>query len=259
MRNTVAVRAFTLIEMAIVLVIVGLLVGSILAGRTLIRQSQINSSMADIQQYTKATLAFRDKYAALPGDMANATSYWGATATPSPSACNGVQGTGTQTCDGDGNGQIGTALTANYEQLRFWQHLADAQLIAGTYTGVGDTNGTYDSVPGVNVPKSRIDGGGYSVYYVGVNATAGILWTGTFGHIFTLGGYVSGNTPYAPVLTAEEASAYDLKFDDGLPTTGNVQSFDSLNPNCTTNASGSYLYKLSATGAVCSLIFISGF
>ena len=70
-------KAFSLVELSIVLVILGLLVGGILSGQSLIRAAQLRSVTADYTRFVTAVNTFRDKYFALPGDMTNAQSVWG--------------------------------------------------------------------------------------------------------------------------------------------------------------------------------------
>ncbi|MEJ0010791.1 MAG: prepilin-type N-terminal cleavage/methylation domain-containing protein [Alphaproteobacteria bacterium] len=61
--------AFTLVELAIVLVIIGLLVGGVLVGADLITSAKINATVSDLQSYTTAATTFRDKYNGIPGDL----------------------------------------------------------------------------------------------------------------------------------------------------------------------------------------------
>ena len=68
---------FTLIELSIVLVIIGLVVGGIFVGKELVRASQLNSVLRDLDKYNSAVLTFKDKYGHLPGDIPNATQFWG--------------------------------------------------------------------------------------------------------------------------------------------------------------------------------------
>ena len=84
--------------------ILGLLVGGVLAGKSLIRAAELRSIITDYNKYQSAVLAFRDKYFALPGDMTNATLFWG----KNNAACPGATGTAATpgTCNGDGSGQI---------------------------------------------------------------------------------------------------------------------------------------------------------
>lgn len=69
-------NAFSLVELSIVLVILGLLTGGILAGQNLIRAAELRSVTTQLQQYQTALQTFRNKYFALPGDMTKATDFW---------------------------------------------------------------------------------------------------------------------------------------------------------------------------------------
>jgi prepilin-type N-terminal cleavage/methylation domain-containing protein len=60
---------FTLIEMAIVLVIIGLIVGAVVAGRDLIRASEVRATISQIEKYNTAANTFQEKYGYLPGDV----------------------------------------------------------------------------------------------------------------------------------------------------------------------------------------------
>ena len=94
-------RGFSLVELSIVLVILGLLTGGILAGQSLIRASELRAVSTEFQRYVAAVNTFRDKYFMLPGDMSNATAFWGedaaqcdtaaADGTPGSQGADGVQ------------------------------------------------------------------------------------------------------------------------------------------------------------------------
>ena len=136
-------RGFTLVELSIVLVIIGLLVGGVLTGQSLIRAAELRNVTSQYQRYQAAVMTFRDKYFALPGDMTNAVSYWGAAdgSTGNTAACATTASTGSAlTCNGDGNGSISPTAASSNEPFRFWQHLANAGLIEGSYDGI--THGT---------------------------------------------------------------------------------------------------------------------
>ena len=102
---------FTLIEIAIVLVIIGLLLGGILKGQELITSARVRNIIAQIDGTKAAFFGFQDRYRALPGDFNAAT-------TQIPGASK----------DGDGNGIIDAT-----ESIAVWDHLSHAGFINGTY------------------------------------------------------------------------------------------------------------------------------
>src|SRR4051812_28937287 len=111
MHRTRDLRAgFTLVELSIVLVILGLLVGGVLTGQSLIRAAELRAITTEQNRYVTATHTFRDKYFALPGDMTNATAYWGTSGN-----CPGLAAQGNTTpatCNGNGDGKISGNLNA---------------------------------------------------------------------------------------------------------------------------------------------------
>lgn len=148
---------FSLVELSIVLVILGLLTGGILAGQNLIRAAELRSVVTEFQSYQTAVRTFQGKYFSLPGDMPNATDFWGAPGNNTAN-CPATAGTGSQTCNGDGDGVVDINNVANQydEPLLFWQHLANSGLIEGSYTGIAGGAGTGHTIPGVNGPRSKI-------------------------------------------------------------------------------------------------------
>ena len=68
--------AFSLVELAIVLVILGLLTGGILSGQALIAAAEVRKAATQFTRYQAAVWTFRDKYFAMPGDMTNADKFW---------------------------------------------------------------------------------------------------------------------------------------------------------------------------------------
>ena len=139
-------HAFSLVELSIVLVILGLLTGGILTGQSLIRASELRSVTTEYQRYITATQTFRDKYFALPGDMNNATRFWGDDNAACADAAipNGTPGT----CNGNGNGGLEWAgASATGERFQFWKHLSLAGVIEGTYSGLAGSNASGLRVP----------------------------------------------------------------------------------------------------------------
>ncbi len=251
--------AFSLVELSIVLVILGLLTGGILTGQSLIRAAEMRSIVTELQRYQTAARSFQDKYFALPGDMRNATDFWGAPGN-NLANCPATAGTGTQTCNGDGDGLIDEGLAGRYaEQYLFWQHLANAGLIEGTYNGRVGSGGNYHSVIGSNVPASKMSNAGWTSDNDpgGTSTTYAI----NYGNTLKFGGSQTNHTTQAAILTPEEAWNIDTKVDDGKPAYGKAiarywnnacaAADDGSHANNDLNAS----YKLSDKSAQCALIF----
>lgn len=274
-------KGVSLLELAVVIAVIGFLVGGVVVGKHMIRSANIQESVARIQYYTSAVHKFRDRYYALPGDMPNATDFWGSVngttdvncvAPPSASAGDdfGV-GTGTETCNGNGDGHIGGVsglCGEHFEPFRAWQHLANAGLIEGQYTGNTGSRSNYDAVPGENVPATPIQGGGYSLRDCGSMTGQNYYFDGVYGHTIQLGGAKitgSGNFTRRPLFTTQEALTVDKKLDDSYPHKGNIrapQSDDSEAPNCTNSpnsAPATADYDINQTDKKCPLFFLLGF
>lgn len=260
--------AFTLVELSIVIVIIGLLMGGVLVGQDMIRNAELRSLTHQFEQYQTALGAFKNKYSGMPGDLKNAVRYWGeaagATTDGVDAACAALThtspSTGTETCNGNGDGLIVNITTPqNHELYRSWQHLANAGLVEGSYTGVPSSAGPVTTQGGLNMPKAK-DGKGIWVLlgagYLDSGAVSGVF-EGDYGNTILL-----NDADAAPLngalLTAVEAFAIDEKLDDGKPQSGNVRSPDSsVSPNCVVGTDDAY--NTTTTGPACVLIFISGY
>lgn len=161
---------FTLIEIAIVLVIIGLLLGGVLKGQEMITQGKIKNVIADLNGIQAAYYGYQDRYRAIPGDDINAFTRWGAVA-------------------GDGNSRVdgfyNPVTPASDESALFWAHLRGAGFIPGPVTGTGSTTNPINAVGGI----------------VGVQSAAGSL--GMVGNIVC-----TANLP-AKVAQAVDSSADD--------------------------------------------------
>lgn len=234
--------AFSLVELSVVLVILGLLTGGILAGQSLIRAAELRSVTTEISRYQTAVSVFQDKYFAFPGDMTNAFSFWGATI----GCTNTVMQADSAGCNGNGDGQI---FHNTSEMLRLWQMLAAAGLIEGSFTG--NYNGVTTWQPGTHVPASKIGGAGWGMSWVNPNLYEFWLNT-TYGNWMQLGKPFAGNLPISAALKPEEAWNLDTKLDDGLPGTGGVIGGTALGQlNCTSGTT----YLLSNSSLVCGIAY----
>jgi len=252
-------KGFSLVELSIVLVILGLLTGGILGGQSLIRAAEMRAATTQFTQYHTATYTFRDKYFGLPGDLRNATSFWGiaAGATGSDDTCYAAVVTD-DTCNGDGNGQISGQSNATgnntlNERFRFWQHLALAGLVEGSYTGATNGGGGNMRLAGLNVPRGRMPNSLYQTFYVA--STGSEYYAATVSHnVMNL----SDSGGASGVLKPEEAWNLDTKIDDGKPGLGKFNSFldtSSFGPNCSTNDTSSAEYDFSITAPNCRPLY----
>lgn len=262
MRNDVQQRAFSLVELSIVLVILGLLTGGILAGQSLIRAAELRAVSTEYSRYAAAVNSFRDKYFAVPGDMLTATKFWGKDA----AACNSdPQPAGTPgTCNGTGDGDVNyaTAANATSEIFQFWKQLALAGLIEGSYSGLSGSAGLYAIEHGTNAPRSRLSNAGW-------HASTNRNYPGDADNYqYDLASYFFiGQSPSGTgaVLKPEEAWNVDTKVDDGRPASGKVIA-KFWNNLCAAPDSGAAAftnlnasYRLSDTAVRCSLYFTKAF
>lgn len=254
-------NAFSLVELSIVLVILGLLVGGILAGQSLIHAAELRKTATDIASIKTSLYTFRDKYFGLPGDLNNATKFWG--------AADGGDGLGTDcyiannnnatTCNGNGDGQVGTSVSGP-ESYRLWQHLVNAGLMSGQYTGVPGPSvivNYIDDVIGTNLPRSPMGTSiGYVISYPWSNYgyTNGV--TMTRGNAMVIAGQKNPTTNAieGPAFSPPDTWNLDTKLDDGKPGTGFFQIYGGYT-GCASSAAN---YTLSTTIIACQAVIGMG-
>ena len=203
-----AQMGFTLVEIAIVLVIIGLLLGGILKGQEMITQARIKNVVNDFNGITAAYFAYQDRYRQIPGDDNQATTRW---VDPNPPG---------GTVNGSGDGVIAgvymaappATATATAESNNFWWHLRLAGFVAGATSGQAAWSQPVNAVGGL----------------VGVQSTA----PGTSATAPALSGLVlcSANVP------DKIASAVDTQVDDQRSSTGQMfgyQQGTTPNPDIT--------------------------
>lgn len=177
---------FTLIEMSIVLVIIGLIVGGVLVGQDLIRAAAVRSQISQIEKYQTAVNTFRGKYGAMPGDMSDATARQYGFQAVFPTGqfrggANPLAGNGNGMLIGSGQcspnpGHSGSILQAAGETVVFWEDLSTAggmnlNLIDGTFSTadicdptIGNTIQTNASFRGW-LPDAKIGRGNFIYVY----------------------------------------------------------------------------------------------
>jgi hypothetical protein len=228
----------------------------------------LRSVVTEFQQYQTAVNTFKQKYFALPGDMTNATAFWGAQdgGDGLGSDCYDSASTDIRTCNGDGNGRVGEwgvgfdHSFVYYETFRFWQQLLNSGLVAGSFTGVTGVAAIDHSIIGQNVPASKLSSGGWSVEFVARGAVYPTTFDVEYGNYFNVGAATPDNSTHAPLFNAEDAWNIDKKSDDGKPGSGKIIVDDSQ--HCARAASATDFtsdYNLNETAIECSLVFVRAF
>lgn len=208
-------RAFTLVELAIVITILGLLIASVTAGTALVAQAKIRAVISEMQEMQSRVATFEGIYNYKPGDFPDASKFWGTNSCKAAaSATNGANG------DGDGLVKFAVLSTSagNHdtvvESYLAWCHLHEANL--------GPTTkplAAISAAPTINtnIPGSKLRGAGYVL-------ANGAFGFDTYQHALILGAPVAVMTGPEPVLTPKQAYAIDKKLDDGMPETGIVRA-----------------------------------
>lgn len=212
---------FTLVELAIVMIIIGLLIGGILKGQELISNARVAATVSQIKAIDAATSTFRDTYSAFPGDMVNAVARI-ANCNPANNTCG----------NGNGDGRLNNTPSAapvlitgtwaaTMEGTNFFGQLAQADLLGGVDKSRLLTFGQA-------MPEADVGGG----FYVGrAGAVADLVVGGATAATFMGGNYLSlRSVPGAAVAAAADAAVVvpsimariDRKMDDGNPTQGTL-------------------------------------
>jgi prepilin-type N-terminal cleavage/methylation domain-containing protein len=230
-------NGFTLVELAIVLVVVGLITAGVVGGSSLIESSKRQAVISDIQALKTAVNAFKLEYDGLPGDFDEADLYWDNCA---------EFGGGNTRCNGNGDNKIVHVSPAlRYESYKAIRHLALADLIDGNYTGFVHQTG-YGVAPvgamaGKNTMPSSYGRGGYLIGYNSHRTTLPLPGRITFlnaallfpsRHYIGFGGdEASLGAHMSSVVDPRTAEAIDKKVDDGIAWRGSVIS-DGAHQEC---------------------------
>ncbi len=267
--------AFTLIELSIVLVIISLIVGGVIGGKSLIHSTRLQSVLTDINGFQTASNTFLLQYDAYAGDFSEGYDYW---SNGSNSIC-GTDATAHYGCNGNGNGIIGDA--GGYrdldEPLRFWKHLQLADIIQDNISYTGEYRNASTISPTTIPTSSYRDNTGYTIINPIMSTTT---WdpdvffgrSGAWIMLSTIEGGSHNNIPIGYTATPADNAALDKKIDDGKPTTGNVitmRSWLDAEGTCTdpstegysmdtTAPSNSIGYAVSNSGNACNPMFYLG-
>jgi len=234
--------AFSLVELSVVLIVIGLLVATVSVSSKLISNSKIRSVINEIEKVKSSINTFYGSFESYPGDFDRATSYF----------------------SGASNGDGDKLVEYNAENAYAWLHLQKAEVIDGNYSGsMGDSgNG---STGGINTLGSRY------------HSAACFSFTGSLSHGSALGintglnGFILGhrwvnNACEGELFLPRDAEFIDLKLDDGVANKGNVIAVGGqINPptsgssgsvNLSTACESSGAYSTTTTTVECILHFL---
>ena len=247
---------FSLVELSIVLVILGLLVGGVLSGQSLIRASELRKITTTHDKYRTAIFTFRDKYFTLPSDITNATAFWGAKAATSctnnaGAAVNAANGT----CDGDGDGLIFNSSASGSETFRVWEQLSLAGLIEGAYRYSQTSTFSETQATGVEFPAIGVGRGGAKLGYVGIGGGGASSILGSTGHFLKFGAEGTSSGLVGGIIRPDEAYNIDSKIDDGRPGMGSFLAH--YDPGLAPVASTRCITSFSSSNANYNLTFIN--
>jgi prepilin-type N-terminal cleavage/methylation domain-containing protein len=217
--------AFTLIELSIVLVVISLIISGIVAGRNLVEASKLRSQISELQKYQIAFNVFQDQYDAIPGDLANASSYWS-------SATNGNGNGRYESGAASGTSPSNTAV----ERYTIFQHLSLAGLISGTYDNTYVLGAGYPELK-VNQNKGMMaayyvdgaSGNGYNFQLSDAELTSTQITAGLYLNIVWPAESGNGFDDYGGTTTPTQTYAIDQKLDDGLARKGRFRAYSGFN------------------------------
>lgn len=248
---TMRQRGFTLIEMSIVLVIIGLIVGGILKGQELIESARQKNVVSQIDQIKSGVTTFIDRYKGYPGDFSRATSVISSLlAGGNDDGIVGTQGTNTTSL-------LTTLDGTDGENVQFWDHLLAANAIGGGSVVAHGSVPTSFSGLSANpspLPSAAFPQSGLAVVYSkhsGVTANTGSPKEGhwiiihRFSNTALQGGTTDG------VISPVRAFQLDNKYDDGVASEGNIRTL-SVGTGC---GDATTTYDITNTTTNCHLAF----
>jgi hypothetical protein len=215
-------KGIGLVEVAIALVVIGILVGAVLQGKKLIEQAHLNAIITDVQNIRLKTQHFKEKYGFLPGDF--------------PFASRDID---TSLPNGEGNGALtGNPFAIDSSSGRFWMHLNWANGNCNAASGATLIYG--DGLPSCGL------GGGYAITSAPIPEMSG-NW-------IVLGTKASDSSGEGVLLTPEQAQYINKRLDNGSPLSGSVRSLNAdhaLEGKCIVGGR----YNLTTSERVCVMYF----
>ncbi len=211
MRNISLQRGFSLVELSISLVIMGLIVAGIVGGATLINNAELKGILSEANELKGAIKQFELVYDGLPGDLDGETDFsWD------------IAGdAGATTSDGDNDGFID--VETSEEPFMAIYQLQKADLLGGEFTGLWGGGFAISAAGAVgNISESKSGRGGVSAYIKCCSGTDYARTASYNNHVTFFSIYDSNNDYRGGAVSPIEAYNIDKKVDDGIPDFGLV-------------------------------------
>lgn len=255
---------FTLVELSIVMIIIGLLIGGILKGQELIANARLASAISKVKAVDAAFNTFRDSFNGIPGDLPRTR----LPTCPTTTICGYdpiVPGPRNDGIIGMAGGTGGFQIISS-ENIIAWAQLAAVDLIGGV-----SNRGSSFIESGVTVPAADIPGQLYLGYEGAANVptaySGGAVGSATAaraGHYILIHQGITNPVPTSqaadPAITGSlmpsQAARIDTKLDDGKPNSGSVLAMGTAAggaTDCSTAVGSNGIYNMTATTAVCGV------
>lgn len=239
--------AFSLIELSIVLIIIGLLIAGVTGGASLIKSSELRSVITESRSWSVAVNSFYNQFDDLPGDYA--------------STLGSIAG-------GDADGTIEydsgeDSDTGDHEGRNAWRHLSVTNILDtsviyptvsnATLASAGDP-GNALSTFGEYIPSSKVGSAGWDFDYNSTSTHNVVVLTGSIGAISsgnTLVNAVSSEVTATGAITPTDALSIDSKYDDASATAGSIRAVEPNGNSCNTSTA----YDTTTTTKDCAMSF----
>ncbi len=223
-------QGFTLIELAIVVVVLGILITGIVGGSSIIESSKRQQQLVFFENVNRSALAFKLEYNSIPGDMKDAWDYWG----DDCSTFGGSVGSRSSACNGNGDKVVNSGgwdwynYSVHKERCMFWKHMALADIWKDRYSCDG-------RIMPDNAPINSLNPDTH--YVVSAKCPPGNVFTNcdsydkfikTKNYLFTSGKDFGGTNPTwircgrFKAFTPKQMKYFDEKIDDGKPQRGKL-------------------------------------
>jgi prepilin-type N-terminal cleavage/methylation domain-containing protein len=239
-------KAFSLIELSIVLIIIGLLVAGVTGGASLIKNAELRSVMNEARGYQTAVNSFYAKFNALPGDYDKIIG-------------EGGQGNNDGLINFYAPNSIATMTDNRMEGIIALEHLVNGSFIESNFTPLSANapSGIWSGplTPGTNIPGSKLKSAGW--IFDNINSQNVVVVTQSV--VGTISASMQAENPiFGTALTGIDSLSIDTKIDDGKVQEGKVRGYkkDDTDAQELKNMYCQYTSTTNSSNGGCALSFL---